>query len=321
MRKTIQFDIDETIAAEAEAIYNSLGMDTEMALGMFMRRTVLQGGMPFDVSQAATRPARPVSQPVENKAADPIQEPAPSRQVGKISESMAARVWEEFVSWDPGTEGTSDVADRIAAETGMNGGSAFIYLNMLSNLVQGKPNTRNMKMKDLEYYMSRIGSELGNDAYQHAIESLRASVGYWNKPEFGNFAQKVEDYIRVASGQAPVHAESRRPVSHGANDPYPTMKVGEIAKNVLRPMIANGAATDEEIDLMQQAEYSKSVFDLNYPLLARAESFDRSRYYVTPFEVRGIRYVLCSQWFESSINNDRPYLLRWIAEHSQERQH
>lgn len=316
MKKTIQFDIDEAIAAEAESIYNSLGMDTEMALGMFMRRTVLQKSMPFDVSQTAARPAAQAPQQVESSATAPIQEQAPLRQVGKISESMAARVWDEFVSWDPNRESASDVADRIAAETGMNGGSAFIYLNMLSNLVQGKPNTRNMKMKDLEYYMTRIGEELGDDAYQRAIESLRASIGYWSKPEFGNFAQKVEDFIRIASGQAPIHAETRPPITHDSSDPYPTMKVGEIAKNVLRPMIANGAASDEEIELMQQADYSKRVFDLNYPLLARAERFDRSRYYVTPFTVRGTRYVLCSQWFESSINNDRPYLLRWIADHS-----
>ncbi|MFR9062716.1 MAG: LysR family transcriptional regulator [[Clostridium] scindens] len=37
-----------------------------------------------------------------------------------------------------------------------------------------------------------------------------------------------------------------------------------------------------------------------------------SRYYAKPLNIRGVKYVLCSQWFEKESNNDRPYLLRWI---------
>jgi hypothetical protein len=105
-------------------------------------------------------------------------------------------------------------------------------------------------------------------------------------------------------------------VLHGDEDPYPELKVGQLAKSVLKPMLANGAATEEEIALMQQADYSKRVFGLNFPLLAHSDNFDRSRYYVQPFLIRGSSYVLCSQWFETPSNNDRPFLLKWIADHS-----
>ncbi len=66
---------------------------------------------------------------------------------------------------------------------------------------------------------------------------------------------------------------------------------------------------------MQQVEYSKKVFDLQYPLLVRADQeFDTVRYYVKPLIIRGVNYMMCSQWFETSVNNDRAYLLKWIEE-------
>ena len=101
-------------------------------------------------------------------------------------------------------------------------------------------------------------------------------------------------------------------------DPYRELKVGQIARKILRDMLISGAASDEEVLLMQDADYSKSVFHLNYPLLARLDrEFDKARYYIsTPFSIRGTDYVLCSQWFETSANNDRPYLLKWIEDHS-----
>ena len=37
------------------------------------------------------------------------------------------------------------------------------------------------------------------------------------------------------------------------------------------------------------------------------------RYYSTPVVVRGVRYFVCSEWFEVAANNDRPYLLKWLT--------
>lgn len=68
---------------------------------------------------------------------------------------------------------------------------------------------------------------------------------------------------------------------------------------------------------MQDAEYSKEVFDLAYPVLVRQDSdYNRVRYYSNPVTVNGVQYMICSQWFEVPANNDRPYLLRWIEEHT-----
>ena len=101
------------------------------------------------------------------------------------------------------------------------------------------------------------------------------------------------------------------------SDAYCEMKVGQLAQRVLGKMLREGAATEEEIDAMQTAEYSKEHFDLQYPLLVRLDSnYDKVRYYVKPIWIYGVQYLMCSQWFETTANNDRPYLLKWIALHT-----
>lgn len=100
-------------------------------------------------------------------------------------------------------------------------------------------------------------------------------------------------------------------------DSYNELKIGKLAQTVLRSILEDGNITSEELQWMQSAQYSKQMFDLQYPLLvAEKDSFDPVRYYVKPLSIRGERYYICSQWFETSANNDRPYLLRWIEQHT-----
>ncbi len=98
---------------------------------------------------------------------------------------------------------------------------------------------------------------------------------------------------------------------------YKELKVGQIAQSVLRKLLENGAADEEEILHLQEKEYSKKVLHLNFPLLVQSgKPYDRVRYYATPLMIRGTKYMLCSQWAESPANNDRPHLLKWIEEHT-----
>ncbi|QLA16867.1 hypothetical protein [Desulfolutivibrio sulfoxidireducens] len=97
------------------------------------------------------------------------------------------------------------------------------------------------------------------------------------------------------------------------------MKVGKIANIVLRSMLEDGMASDEEIMKMQTTNYSKEVFHLNLPLLVVVtKPYERIRYYKKTLLIKGIEYALCSQWFETPANNDKPWLLKWISEHKVE---
>ncbi len=94
------------------------------------------------------------------------------------------------------------------------------------------------------------------------------------------------------------------------------LKVGEIARKVFARMLENGVATEDEIKWMQDADYSKKFFGLNYPVLIKTNSVQKeSRYYSQLLNIYGEKYRLCSEWFETSQNNDRPYLLKWINKH------
>ena len=52
-----------------------------------------------------------------------------------------------------------------------------------------------MKMADLKYYMCQIENELDEQSYRNAIQSLRLSIPYWDKEEFGMFASKVQAFV------------------------------------------------------------------------------------------------------------------------------
>jgi len=96
------------------------------------------------------------------------------------------------------------------------------------------------------------------------------------------------------------------------------MKIGVIVRTVLRKMLESGEVTKEEIEKMQTADYSKEVFDIQYPLLIKVSETDgRSpkRYYSLPIKIYDENYFLCSEWFEVAANNDRPYLMKWLALH------
>jgi len=94
------------------------------------------------------------------------------------------------------------------------------------------------------------------------------------------------------------------------------MKIGTIVRYVLRSMLENGEVSKEEVELMQTKRYSKETFDLQYPLLIKEEDITDelwARYYSTPVEIRSKQYYICSQWFEVPSNNDRLYLMKWLA--------
>lgn len=78
--------------------------------------------------------------------------------------------------------------------------------------------------------------------------------------------------------------------------------------------MANNLIDPDEVEKLQIPEYSKSTFDLQFPFLAKENSkyFDRKRYWKIPWSIHGEEYFVCSQWFETSANNDRPYYEKWL---------
>lgn len=181
-------NIDDQTAADAQAVYDTLGLDIETAVRMFLKRTALEQRLPLETSVPVYSPSA-----FRNYQAAPQEEKKRTNNV--ITRAMAEDIWRRFSHYlDEGGDINSIAADAHST-TGMNQGSAFIYLTILNNFVNGQHNTRNMKMADLKYYVERICEELDEQSYLNTIKSLKASIPYWDKEAFGMFASKVQAFV------------------------------------------------------------------------------------------------------------------------------
>lgn len=202
----LKINVDDHLFNDAQDVYEALGLDTETAIRMFLKRTVLEQRLPLNTDI-------PVSSKNVEESADTS---LGKRTKNVITAEMAEDVWDRFVCYLNEGGNISSIATDAHEASGMNQGSAFIYLNILDNFVKGKPNTRNMKMADLVYYVSRIENELDAQSYRNTIDSLNLSIPYWDKDEFGQFSDKVRAFVNSLNSQT-----SERPIiisEHGFMD-------------------------------------------------------------------------------------------------------
>lgn len=195
---TIEINIDDAILREVEKILHSLGMNTEIAVNIFLRRVALEKGLPMSMAASASNQTEPDFSEDSGETFD-YDSNQVTRSNNKITPEMVEEVWRSFLRYLEGSSEINRLSTEVSKKTGINRGSAFIYLNILANLVKGDPNTRTMKMNDLEYYMGKIKKELGEKKYQDALKSLRLSVPYWQEKLSGSFADKVEAYCKKHS--------------------------------------------------------------------------------------------------------------------------
>lgn len=94
------------------------------------------------------------------------------------------------------------------------------------------------------------------------------------------------------------------------NDNDNELKIGKMTRILISKFLQERIITDEEIELMQDANYSKEVFNLNFSFLKEVNKnleFDQqkrdqkgyNRYYDTVISVQGKEYIFCSQWVEN----------------------
>ncbi|MGH1600198.1 hypothetical protein [Campylobacter majalis] len=99
-------------------------------------------------------------------------------------------------------------------------------------------------------------------------------------------------------------------------DDYKELKVGQIARFIMMDVLQSGVVEADEISRLQNKTYSKENLGLDYPALVKIDdTFDNVRYYKNVLLINGLRYRLCSQWFEVPANDDRGYLLDWLKKY------
>lgn len=95
---------------------------------------------------------------------------------------------------------------------------------------------------------------------------------------------------------------------------YGHLKIGEIAREILVPILEKNEWTEYQIEEFQNADYSKINFGLQYPLLTKVTNnkIKIERYAKPIVYINNEEYWRCSEWYETPSNNDRPLLLKWI---------
>jgi len=178
-------------------------------------------------------------------------------------------------------------------------------------------------MNDMQTIMDGLGYHfrfrlIANEDFRDIVLQpiLLASNGIADTSELFLRSYQMLQMFDVANGTTKVieGTSIKEPVK---KDIYSELKIGKIVQIVMRSVLESGNVSTEEIEQMQTSEYSKKVFDLQYPVLVDVNAnFEKSRYYSKSIRINDKEYYLCSQWFEVENNNDRPFLLKWIEEHS-----
>ncbi len=172
-----------------------------------------------------------------------------------------------------------------------------------------------LKQQGLDFTARVIANDDFNESVLKPI--LLVSDGVADTSEL--FLRGYQMY-KMFSNTTTIPRRTQRTVTQQETGDIAELKIGKLAQIVFRRMLEDGAASEEEVAFMQTADYSKQFFDLQFPLLVKGGGeFDSIRYYAKPLTIHGVPYYLCSQWFETTANNDRPYLLRWIENHEKQK--
>ena len=97
------------------------------------------------------------------------------------------------------------------------------------------------------------------------------------------------------------------------SDSYVNMKVGEIARKRLMPLLDEKTIPENVLKYLQSKDYSKQYLNIDYPLLQEISSFlekRHKRYYKLPIKINGKLFRLCNDWYE----RDRENLIDFIED-------
>ena len=96
------------------------------------------------------------------------------------------------------------------------------------------------------------------------------------------------------------------------------LKIGLLVRSTLPVIIELELISEIEIKKMTENDYSKMIFDMNYPVLRLIDENhsiienrsigEYTRYYADPYKYKNSRYLISSEWYD---RNQEDYI-RWL---------
>ncbi len=161
-----------------------------------------------------------------------------------------------------------------------------------------------------EYVLKLISNDLKDKHSPKIIEELKnkISIKIIDKSSLlkienlDNFTKNVKD-IQFKRSFDNLNENNRK------------LPIGKYVRETLNELIINNLINSDEIAKLQREDYSKQTFDIQFPFLKKilnSNDPEWIRYWKPSVTINGEMYFICSQWYEVSANNDRPYYENWL---------
>lgn len=185
-------EVDDSSLKAVETILDSIDLDINIAFNILIKKIIKEKGLPFSLKQLDS--ATVINQPRDSGKTPFVEDGLARRSNVMINKRMIEEVWTTFKTFRIGVDDVFQKRDMISKNTGMNPGSAGIYLIILTKMAQGQINKRAMKPTDFEYFLRKFKEELGEVRYRNAIKSVLVSIPYW-RTKNPTFADNMESLV------------------------------------------------------------------------------------------------------------------------------
>lgn len=205
-------------------------------------------------------------------------------------------------------------------EKGLNFVKLFSKNNFNKQDIENYTQNKIQTLKDTENFKSLKNIMLSENYRIKIIDILKTELlnDYDEKiidKAFNLLELKIEDKNKIAPIENYEKSRTKKYISvDNFNTTTEKLPIGKYVQKTFNELVTNKLIDRNEIERLQRADYSKITFDIQFPFLAKENSpyYERIRYWKNTCQINGEIFFICSQWYEVSANNDRPYYEEWL---------
>lgn len=163
--------------------------------------------------------------------------------------------------------------------------------------------------KDENFKGFKVSLIAQDDFYNEIVEPIEKKA-----KDIHDTSELYVRSLQLHNAVAPGDKTSSTPAPKVYNrDVLMNKPIGVLVRSEMLEILENNI-TEKELDLLQDKDKSKEIFNLNYPVLVKAESteYEKRRYYSPTIKMNDTEYKLCNHWFK---DQSQEKLVDWIMKH------
>jgi len=183
MRAMIELEkVDEAIS-----ILENLGISIEIAVGLFIRRIIQEGKLPFEID---------LNELFDDEKC--VEETYRQIELANWdTQEMLETIWSAFLGFLEGYDAIEDFAAQISSKQKISKQVVINQMSFIENLINGIPNACMTKISNCEFYLKKIIEDLDDRATKKALMSIRLSIPFWRK-KLPNVDELIQEVLKKA---------------------------------------------------------------------------------------------------------------------------